>query len=110
MKKILPLLFAMIPGVAMAQSDDGAAALGAGIVFLLAFLFLGLIFYFVPTAVAQYRKAANFTTVLLINIFLGWTAIGWIVALILAFAGDSGEQARRHREMMEALNKNNKNP
>ena len=75
----------------------------------LLFLLVAALLYFVPTAVAQYRKAANLSTVVLVNLFLGWTMIGWIVALILAFAGDSGEQAKRHREMMEALNRNNPN-
>ena len=86
--------------------DNSAAAAGM-MVAIIIILVLALL-YFVPTAVAQYRKASNTTTVFLVNLLLGWTAIGWIVALILAFAGDSGEQARRHREMMEALNRNEK--
>lgn len=100
-----PLVLALIATPALAQ-DNSAAAAGM-MVAIIIILVLALL-YFVPTAVAQYRKASNTTTVFLVNLLLGWTAIGWIVALILAFAGDSGEQARRHREMMEALNRNEK--
>ncbi len=105
MKSMWPLVLALIATPALAQ-DNSAAAAGM-MVAIIIILVLALL-YFVPTAVAQYRKASNTTTVFLVNLLLGWTAIGWIVALILAFAGDSGEQARRHREMMEALNRNEK--
>ena len=105
MKSMWSLVLALIATPALAQ-DNSAAAAGM-MVAIIIILVLALL-YFVPTAVAQYRKASNTTTVFLVNLLLGWTAIGWIVALILAFAGDSGEQARRHREMMEALNRNEK--
>jgi len=104
-RKIAPLSLALLSLPAMAQDVNGAE--GAGMMIALLILLVGALLYFVPTAVAQYRKASNMTTVILVNLFLGWTMIGWIVALILAFAGDSGEQARRHREMMEALNRQN---
>lgn len=105
MKSTLPLVLALVATPALAQDNSAAAA---GMMIGLIILLVCALLYFVPTAVAQYRKASNTTTVFLVNLLLGWTAIGWIVALILAFAGDSGEQARRHREMMEALNRNEK--
>lgn len=84
-------------------APNGSAAVG--LVIFLIMLAVFFIMYFVPTAVAQYRKSENITTVVLLNIFLGWTVIGWIVALILAFAGDSGNQRQRHYEMMQELKK-----
>ena len=107
MKLFYTMILLMASGFAYAQpssSADGVVAFG-----LLLFLAIGfccLLLYFVPIAVAQYRKASNTTTVVLINIFLGWTIIGWIIALILAFAGDSGDQARRHRELVESIKQN----
>lgn len=86
-------------------SPASSEAVGVFTTTMILVLLVFVLMYFVPTAVAQYRKSSNFTTVLLVNIFLGWTALGWVVALILAFAGDSGTQAQRHREMMDALNK-----
>jgi hypothetical protein len=43
---------------------------------------LGL--HFVPALVAGLRHARNFTWILMINIFLAWTVVGWVIALIWA--------------------------
>lgn len=40
--------------------------------------------YFVPTIVAFSREVVNAGSVLVINLFLGWTLIGWVVALAMA--------------------------
>ena len=45
-------------------------------------IIIPLIIYFIPSIVG--RKQRNFTSILLLNIFLGWTLIGWVVALIWA--------------------------
>ncbi|MBK5518426.1 superinfection immunity protein [Pseudomonas sp. TH10] len=46
--------------------------------------FLAIIVYFVPAIVACYRVHHNTTSIMLTNIFLGWTGIGWIAALVWA--------------------------
>ena len=38
--------------------------------------------YFLPSFMAKSRKHHQSDAILLTNLFLGWTAIGWIVALI----------------------------
>jgi hypothetical protein len=48
----------------------------------LAILLIAL--YFVPIVVAISRKVTNQGSVAVINVFLGWTVIGWIVALAMA--------------------------
>lgn len=40
------------------------------------------LFYFPPTIVAWLRQHPNRVSILLLNLFLGWTVIGWIVALV----------------------------
>jgi len=40
--------------------------------------------YFLPTIVAHARKVPNLGSVAVINTFLGWTLIGWVVALAMA--------------------------
>jgi hypothetical protein len=40
--------------------------------------------YMLPWAVAVTRCKANHVAVAMVNIFLGWTVIGWIVALVMA--------------------------
>jgi hypothetical protein len=52
---------------------------GAGV----AILFL-LLLYFIPTIVGAVRKVPNIGSVLVINLFLGWTLIGSVVALAMA--------------------------
>jgi hypothetical protein len=43
-----------------------------------------LLFYFVPVIVGAIRKVPNVGSVFVINLFLGWTFIGWVVALAMA--------------------------
>ena len=40
--------------------------------------------YWTPTIVATIRKAPNTRAVVVINLLLGWTVIGWIAALVMA--------------------------
>ena len=47
-------------------------------------IFIGLCFYFLPSMVGTGRKVPDLGTVLVVNLFLGWTVIGWIVALAIA--------------------------
>ena len=47
-------------------------------------LFISLGLYFLPTIVALSRRGPNSGSVTLINLLLGWTVIGWLVALAMA--------------------------
>lgn len=49
--------------------------------------------YFLPTIVAWGKKKADGPIV--INIFLGWTFIGWVVALAWAFNLDPKEKKKQ---------------
>ena len=46
------------------------------------FLILSFVFYFVPAIIAAARHTHNATAILLLNLFLGWTVIGWFVAFL----------------------------
>lgn len=48
------------------------------------FLILAIGLYFLPAIIAAARQTHNATAILLIDIFLGWTFIGWVAALIMA--------------------------
>jgi hypothetical protein len=45
-----------------------------------------LLAYFVPTAIAFLRHHPNRWPITILNFFLGWTVIGWIVMLAWAFS------------------------
>jgi len=67
----------MVQGlVAQAPPDPG--------VFL--FVVFGFGVYFLPAMIALVRSHHEFVTILLINIFLGWTIIGWIAILAWALS------------------------
>jgi hypothetical protein len=69
-----------------ARPDESGTAAG---------ILLGaLALYFVPTVGACIRKLKNTTGLVLLNLFLGWTVIGWIVALIWAASGETESEAR----------------
>ena len=42
------------------------------------------IFYFLPFAIAFNKKRANTGATFALNLFLGWSLIGWVVALVWA--------------------------
>lgn len=53
-----------------------------GSVLVLAIAIAAIALYFVPSLVAASRKHNNSGAIAVLNIFLGWTVLGWIVALI----------------------------
>jgi ABC-type sugar transport system permease subunit len=42
------------------------------------------LFYFLPFAIAFNRRRANTGAIFALNLFLGWSLIGWVVALVWA--------------------------
>lgn len=59
------------------------------------FAILIVALYFLPTVVAACRKATNGGSVFLINLLLGWTIIGWWMALGLSASGAATRQGGR---------------
>ena len=42
--------------------------------------------YFAPTIIGWGREVRNLGSVFIINLFLGWTLVGWVTALAMACA------------------------
>ncbi|MCZ7618757.1 MAG: superinfection immunity protein [Myxococcota bacterium] len=59
---------------------------------VLVFLALGLLLYLVPWLAARDRRHPKETAILVLNLLLGWTLLGWVAALIWAFT-DAGPSA-----------------
>ncbi len=51
----------------------------SGVVLLILF-----VVYFIPTAVALTRRSRYTAPVIVINLFSGWTVLGWVAAFALA--------------------------
>lgn len=52
------------------------------------------VMYFLPTIIAAIRSKRDLLAIFLLNLFLGWSVIGWIVALIWAAKHDAPVAAR----------------
>lgn len=63
---------------ATGQSGDAAA----GFLFLILVVGLGILLYFLPSIVG--RDQRNFAGIFILNLLLGWTLVGWVVALVWA--------------------------
>lgn len=63
------------------------------------------VFYFIPSIVG--RKKKNSTAIIVVNLFLGWTVIGWIVALAWAIKHDVPD-SDSHRSVHVSINNINK--
>lgn len=46
------------------------------------FVGLCILLYFVPWMIAAYRNHHQRSAIVILNIFLGWSFIGWLIALI----------------------------
>jgi T4 superinfection immunity protein len=59
-------------------SADGATA---------ALMVFAWIFTFIPAFVANAREHKDRTAIVMLVILLGWSGIGWVIALVWAFTG-----------------------
>jgi hypothetical protein len=56
--------------------------------FFLPFFGFGFVMYFLPSIIGLARNKRDITAIVLLNFFLGWTMIGWVVALVWAVKTD----------------------
>ena len=74
-------------------------------VMLIVLVVLGIIIYFVPSIVAKNKK--NLGAILCLNIFLGWTVLGWVGALVWACASP---EEKRNEEPQNYSTKEHSTP
>ena len=55
---------------------------------------VGFFMYFLPSIIALMRGKRNTLAIFLLNLFLGWSVIGWIVALVWAAKYEVAATAR----------------
>lgn len=59
-----------------------------GFVLILVFVVL-IAGYFLPTIIANMRGKGNTPAIFALNLFLGWTLLGWVVSLVWALTKDN---------------------
>jgi hypothetical protein len=70
-------------------TNNGQIAIG----FIILFCGLGL--YLLPTSIAVTRNARSRVQIFIVNIFFGWTFLGWAVALVWAFSPNTDTATTR---------------
>lgn len=82
--RLISLLFIVFLGSAMASLDQrntfGEIMYGSLIIAI-------PVLYFLPTIEAIIKDNKDLYLIIIINIFLGWTLVGWVVALAWNFKG-----------------------
>lgn len=75
----LIILCAISAGIG--SGTNSTAAVFAGVFFLSL-----LVLYFAPTVNAVRRDHPNKVSIIVLNVLLGWTLLGWIVALVWSYS------------------------
>jgi len=66
-----------------APSEETGNSSGPAISGLFVLSFAGFL-YFIPSIVAKIRQHQQSLAVFILNLFLGWTCLGWVIALVWA--------------------------
>lgn len=54
----------------------------------LSIIILLIAFYFLPTIISGVKGKKNSVAIFFLNLLLGWTVLGWIIALVWALTQD----------------------
>jgi hypothetical protein len=73
------------------MSEEDYVLAGIGVFWLLFFLAM-VVFNFIPTIVAFKRRHRNSLAILIVDLLLGWTVLGWIACLIWAFSDNTEDR------------------
>lgn len=79
------ILCGLILGVVHMSNNDNISFYANNTIYLILFYVVIFMIYIIPSFIANKRKHHNKIPIFLTNILLGFTIIGWIVALIWSF-------------------------
>lgn len=74
----------------------------AGVFAVVALIFMVAI-YFAPSAVAFNREHRQKVAIFILNLFLGWTLIFWVIALVWSFTAQTAERAPTRPERANSV-------
>lgn len=74
-----------------------------GMVGALFILGASFIIYFAPGIIAERRGRDGSGTIVVLNLLLGWTVIGWLVLLVVAFTGRSSRDREQQEEQLRLM-------
>jgi len=65
--------------------------------------FCAVVVYFLPGLIADHRGRDSAGTIAVLNLLFGWTVLGWLVLLIVAFTGRSARERAQQDEQMAVM-------
>jgi hypothetical protein len=79
------LILAGLIGIMLLGLVSPEAARGlSSLVVMLLLIAVSIFLYFLPSIIAVVRHHHQVGSIILINVFLGWTFLGWVVALAIS--------------------------
>ena len=84
-----------------ALAQTAASSSGGGWALIL--LILIALSYFVPWVIGWCRGACNLFLLFLVNLFLGWTLVGWVFAMAWAIFGKTRIDRDLAREQLQDI-------
>jgi Superinfection immunity protein len=57
-------------------------------------------FYVLPSIIAFFRSHENFVPILIVNLFAGWTMLGWVASLAWSFSSSVKESRQYVRQVV----------
>ena len=59
---------------------------------LVILIIVGILIYFIPMFIANSRHVKNMDGIVLVTLFLGWTVLGWLIAVVWASSAETREE------------------
>lgn len=78
------LLLYSLRGITIPGEVSAAASAFPGLILFVILAVFTIAIYFLPTFVTWGSRHVNLTAIFVLNIFLGWTFLGWVLALVWA--------------------------
>lgn len=78
---------------------DSTAQTGSALIGIIVIVIL-IALYFLPTVIAIGRKINKPAGVIAVNVLLGWTLIGWVAALVMAFSMETATDYQLRTQAM----------
>jgi hypothetical protein len=77
-----------VTGLATAKphTGDHLNAILGSVIALSVLGVIGLFLYFLPTIIAIWNRHPKTVAIFVLNVLAGWTFVGWVVAMVWAFA------------------------
>ena len=73
--------------------------MGLSIIIIILIFIASIPFYFLPSILAYKKNHTNKTAILILNLFLGWTLIGWVGSLVWTFIESDNNTSKISRNV-----------